>query len=110
MPLLEGRADAVFGSRFLVAGERKILYYWHALANHALTTMCNMAADVNLTDMETCYKAFRLSLVKSIPLRSDRFGIEPEITIKLAQRGASIYELPISYHGRTYAEGKKDRA
>jgi glycosyltransferase involved in cell wall biosynthesis len=107
MPLLEGRADAVFGSRFLVAGERKILYYWHALANHALTTMCNMAADVNLTDMETCYKAFRLSLVKSIPLRSDRFGIEPEITIKLAQRGASIYELPISYHGRTYAEGKK---
>jgi SAM-dependent methyltransferase len=106
-PLLDGRADAVYGSRFLVAGERRVLYYWHSLANHALTTLCNMAADVNLTDMETCYKAFRVSLVKSIPLRSERFGIEPELTIKLAQRHACIYELPISYHGRTYAEGKK---
>jgi glycosyltransferase involved in cell wall biosynthesis len=106
-PLLDGRADAVYGSRFMVAGERRVLYYWHSLANHALTTLCNMVADINLTDMETCYKAFRLSLVKSIPLRSDRFGIEPELTIKLAQRGACIYELPISYHGRTYAEGKK---
>jgi glycosyltransferase involved in cell wall biosynthesis len=106
-PLLEGRADAVFGSRFLVAGERRVLYYWHSLANHVLTTLCNMTADLNLTDMETCYKAFRLSLVKSIPLRSNRFGIEPELTIKLAQRKACIYEIPISYHGRTYAEGKK---
>jgi glycosyltransferase involved in cell wall biosynthesis len=106
-PLLAGKADAVFGSRFLVAGERRVLYYWHALANHALTTLCNMVADLNLTDMETCYKAFRLSLVKSIPLRSNRFGIEPELTIKLAQRHACLYELPISYHGRTYAEGKK---
>jgi glycosyltransferase involved in cell wall biosynthesis len=106
-PLIDGKADAVYGSRFLVAGERRVLYYWHSLANHALTTLCNMVADINLTDMETCYKAFRMSLVKSIPLRSSRFGIEPEITIKLAQRKASIYELPISYHGRTYAEGKK---
>lgn len=106
-PLLAGKADAVFGSRFLVSGERRVLYYWHSLANHLLTTLCNMAADVNLTDMETCYKAFRLPLVKSIPLRSNRFGIEPELTIKLAQRHACIYELPISYHGRTYAEGKK---
>ena len=106
-PLVEGKADAVFGSRFLVAGERRVLYYWHSLANKALTTLCNMAADLNLTDMETCYKAFRLSLVKSIPLRSERFGIEPELTIKLAQRQACIFELPISYHGRTYAEGKK---
>ncbi|MBC8165986.1 MAG: glycosyltransferase family 2 protein, partial [Bryobacteraceae bacterium] len=106
-PLADGRADAVYGSRFVVAGERRVLYFWHSLANQMLTIMCNMFADVNLTDMETCYKAFRLSLVKSIPLRSDRFGIEPEITIKLAQRQASIFELPISYYGRTYAEGKK---
>jgi glycosyltransferase involved in cell wall biosynthesis len=106
-PLLEGRADAVFGSRFLVAGERRVLYFWHSLANHFLTTACNAVADLNLTDMETGYKAFRLSLVKSIPLRSRRFGIEPELTIKLAQRGVAIYEVPISYRGRTYAEGKK---
>jgi 2-polyprenyl-3-methyl-5-hydroxy-6-metoxy-1,4-benzoquinol methylase len=106
-PIVDGRADAVYGSRFLVAGERRVLYYWHSLANHLLTTLCNMVADVNLTDMETCYKAFRLSLVKSIPLRSNRFGIEPELTIKLAQRHACIYELPISYRGRTYSEGKK---
>ena len=106
-PLVDKRADAVYGSRFVVAGERRVLYFWHALANSLLTTMCNMFADVNLTDMETCYKAFRLSLVKSIPLRSNRFGIEPELTIKLAQRQASIFELPISYYGRTYAEGKK---
>ena len=106
-PLVDGRADVVYGTRFLVAGERRVLYYWHSIANHVLTTLCNMAADINLTDMETCYKAFRLSLVKSIPLRSERFGIEPEMTIKFAQRHASIYELPISYHGRTYAEGKK---
>ena len=79
-PLLAGKADAVFGSRFLVAGERRVLYYWHSLANHILTTACNMAADLNLTDMETCYKAFRLSLARSIPIRSNRFGIEPEIT------------------------------
>jgi len=106
-PLFQGRADAVFGSRFLVAGERRVLYFWHALANHLLTTACNMAADLNLTDMETGYKAFRLSLVQSIPLRSERFGIEPELTIKLAQRRIAIYEVPISYHGRTYEEGKK---
>ena len=106
-PLLEGKADAVFGSRFLVAGERRVLYFWHALANWLLTTFCNMAADLNLTDMETCYKACRTSLLQSIPLRSDRFGIEPELTIKLAQREVRIYETPISYHGRTYDEGKK---
>lgn len=106
-PLLSGKADAVYGSRFVLAGERRVLYFWHALANRLLTTLCNMFADLNLTDMETCYKAFRLSLVKSIPLRSNRFGIEPELTIKLAQRRCCIYELPISYHGRTYAEGKK---
>jgi glycosyltransferase involved in cell wall biosynthesis len=106
-PLLEGKADAVFGSRFVVAGERRVLYFWHSLANQILTFACNIAADINLTDMETCYKAFRTSLVKTIPLRSNRFGIEPELTIKLARRQARIYETPISYHGRTYAEGKK---
>ncbi len=106
-PLLEGAADAVYGSRFLMSGERRVLYFWHALANHFLTTACNIAADLNLTDMETCYKAFRTALVRSIPIRSDRFGIEPEITIKLAKRQARIYETAISYHGRTYEEGKK---
>ena len=106
-PMLESEADAVFGSRFMLAGERRVLYFWHAVGNRMLTTLCNMVADVNLTDMETCYKAFRTSLIQSIPLRSERFGIEPEITIKLSQRRARIYETPISYHGRTYEEGKK---
>jgi SAM-dependent methyltransferase len=106
-PLIEGRADAVYGSRFAVSHERRVLYYWHSVGNHLLTTMCNIAADVNLTDMETCYKAFRTSLLKSVPIRSNRFGIEPEITIKLAQRRVRLYETPISYHGRTYEEGKK---
>ena len=106
-PLVSDKADVVYGSRFLISGERRVIYYWHALANHILTTACNMAADLNLTDMETCYKAFRVSLARSIPIRSNRFGIEPEITIKFAKRQASIYEVPISYHGRTYEEGKK---
>jgi glycosyltransferase involved in cell wall biosynthesis len=106
-PLLQGHADAVFGSRFLVAGERRVLYFWHSLANRVLTTFCNAITDLNLSDMSTGYKAFRISLVRSIPLRSDRFGFEPELTIKLAQRGAALYEVPISYRGRTYAEGKK---
>jgi glycosyltransferase involved in cell wall biosynthesis len=106
-PLVSNKADVVYGSRFLISGERRVIYYWHALANHLLTTACNMAADLNLTDMETCYKAFRTSLARSIPIRSNRFGIEPEITIKFAKRQVSIYEVPISYHGRTYDEGKK---
>jgi glycosyltransferase involved in cell wall biosynthesis len=106
-PLAAGKADVVYGSRFLSAGERRVIYYWHSLANRILTTACNMAADLNLTDVETCYKAFRLSLVKSIPLRSNGFGIEPEMTIKLAKRQAAIYEVPVSYYGRTYEEGKK---
>jgi glycosyltransferase involved in cell wall biosynthesis/phospholipid N-methyltransferase len=106
-PLLEGAADAVYGSRFMIVGERRVLYYWHSVGNRLLTTLCNIFADVNLTDMETCYKAFRTSLIKSIPIRSDRFGVEPELTIKLSQRSARIYETPISYHGRTYEEGKK---
>ena len=106
-PLVAQKADVVYGSRFALSGERRVLYYWHALANHFLTTMCNMASDLNLTDMETCYKAFRLPLARSIPIRSNRFGIEPELTMKFAQRQAAIYEVPISYYGRTYEEGKK---
>jgi glycosyltransferase involved in cell wall biosynthesis len=106
-PLIDGRADAVFGSRFATSGERRVLYFWHSLANHLLTGMCNIFADLNLTDMETCYKAFRTPLLQSIPIRSRRFGFEPEITLKLAKREASIYETPISYSGRTYEEGKK---
>lgn len=108
-PLINGKADVVFGSRFLVAGERRVLYFWHALANKILTTLCNVVADLNLTDMETCYKAFRTQLAQSIPLKSNRFGIEPELTIKFAKREARIYEVPIAYFGRTYEEGKKIR-
>jgi glycosyltransferase involved in cell wall biosynthesis/phospholipid N-methyltransferase len=106
-PLLSGEAEVVYGSRFVAAGERRVLYYWHSLANHILTTFCNIVADLNLTDMETCYKAFRTSFVQTIPIQSDRFGIEPELTVKFARRKARIYETAISYHGRTYEEGKK---
>ena len=106
-PLLAGAADAVYGSRFASSSRRRVLYFWHSVANRLLTLLCNVAADLNLTDVETCYKAFRTGLVKSIPIRSKRFGIEPEITIKLAKRQARIYEVPISYEGRTYEDGKK---
>ena len=106
-PLLDDVADAVYGSRFASSARRRVLYFWHSVANRVLTTLCNVAADLNLTDVETCYKAFRTSLLKTIPIRSDRFGIEPEITIKLAKRQARIYEVPISYEGRTYEDGKK---
>ena len=106
-PLLSGEADVVYGSRFLAAGERRVLYFWHSLANHILTTLCNIVADLNLTDMETCYKACRTAFLKTIPIESDRFGIEPELTVKFARRNARIFEAPISYHGRTYEEGKK---
>lgn len=106
-PLQEGRADAVYGSRFLVSGERRVLYFWHSVASHLLTTLCNLAADLNLSDVGSGYKAFRTSLLASIPLRSNGFGVEAELTIKLARRQVRIYETPISYHGRTYEEGKK---
>ena len=106
-PILEGRADAVFGSRFASAGQRKILLYWHGVANHFLTWLTNILNDINLTDMETCYKAVRADILKQTPLYSDRFGIEPELTTKLAQWNIRLYEVPISYHGRTVAEGKK---
>jgi glycosyltransferase involved in cell wall biosynthesis len=105
-PLLDGKADAVYGSRFASSEVRRVLFFWHALGNRMLTMFSNMANDLNLTDMETCYKAVRSDVLKRLRLTSDRFGLEPEITARLAQWGARIYEVPISYHGRTYAEGK----
>ena len=105
-PILDGRADAVFGSRFL-GGPHRVLYFWHSVGNKFLTLVSNMFSDLNLTDMETCYKMVRADLMKSLPLTSDRFGIEPELTARLSQTGARIWEMPISYSGRTYAEGKK---
>jgi glycosyltransferase involved in cell wall biosynthesis len=106
-PILEGKADAVFGSRFASASQRKILLYWHGVANHFLTWLTNILNDINLTDMETCYKAVRADILKQTPLYSQRFGIEPELTTKLAQWNIRLYEVPISYHGRSVAEGKK---
>lgn len=105
-PILDDLADAVFGSRFAASPERRVLLYWHSLGNRLLTWFANVLNDLNLTDMETCYKAVRADLLKDLRLRSERFGIEPEMTTRLAQSGARIYEVPISYHGRTYAEGK----
>ena len=105
-PIEQGHADAVFGSRFL-GHPRRVLYFWHRLGNGFLTLVSNMFTDLNLTDMETCYKMMRTDVAQRLGLRADRFGIEPEITARLAQVGARIYEVPISYHGRTYAEGKK---
>lgn len=105
-PILEGKADAVYGSRFASSPQRRVLFFWHALGNRMLTLFSNMANDLNLTDMETCYKAIRADTLKKLRLTSDRFGFEPEVTARLAHAGARIYEVPISYHGRTYAEGK----
>ncbi len=106
-PLLDGHADAVFGSRYLAGGQSRVLPYWHSMINKGLTLMSNMFSNLNVTDMETCYKVFRTDLLKSIPIRSDRFGFEPEITMKVSKRKLRVYEVPISYHGRTYEEGKK---
>jgi len=105
-PILAGRADAVYGSRFL-GGPHRVLFFWHMVGNKLLTLLSNMFTDLNLTDMETCYKMVRADLLKSLPLVSDRFGFEPEVTARLAQAQARIYEVPISYHGRSYADGKK---
>jgi glycosyltransferase involved in cell wall biosynthesis len=105
-PILAGKADAVYGSRFL-GGSHRVLFYWHSVGNRVLTLLSNMFTDLNLTDMETCYKMVRRELLQTLPLSANRFGIEPELTARLAQAGARIYELPISYHGRSYAEGKK---
>lgn len=105
-PIIDGRADAVFGSRYAASPERRVSFFWHTLGNKVLTGLSNLLNDLNLTDMETCYKAVRSDLLRDLRLTSDRFGIEPEITARLAQWGARIYEVPISYHGRSYAEGK----
>ncbi|MEO8096758.1 MAG: glycosyltransferase [Acidobacteriota bacterium] len=106
-PLLDGHADAVFGSRYLAGDQSRVLPYWHSMINKFLTLVSNMFSNLNLTDMETCYKVFRTDLLKSIPIRSDRFGFEPEIVMKVSKRKLRVYEVPISYHGRTYEEGKK---
>lgn len=106
-PLLSGRADVVFGSRFLGGGAHRVVYYWHYLGNKFLTTLSNMFTNLNLTDMEVCYKVFKRELIQSIPLKEKRFGFEVEITAKVARRKCRVYEVPIAYYGRDYAEGKK---
>jgi glycosyltransferase involved in cell wall biosynthesis len=105
-PICDDRADVVFGNRFH-GGSHRVLYFWHYVANRFLTTLCNMVTNLNLSDMEVGYKVFRTEVFKNMQIRSDRFGFEPEITIKVAKLGCRIYEVPISYHGRTYEEGKK---
>ncbi len=105
-PILDGDADVVFGSRF-IGTPRRVLYFWHSVMNQGLTLASNIFTDLNLTDMETCYKVFRAECIRAIELEEDRFGFEPEVTAKLAKKGFRIYEVPVSYHGRTYAEGKK---
>ena len=106
-PLLAGQADVVFGSRFLSGDAHRVLYFWHSVGNRLLTLASNMTSNLNLTDMETCYKVFKRELIQSIPIRENRFGFEPEITVKVARSGARIYEVGISYAGRSYEEGKK---
>ena len=106
-PLLDGRADVVFGSRFVGAGPHRVLYFWHYVGNRVLTTVSNMVTNLNLSDMETCTKVFRREVVESLELVEDRFGFEPEVTAKVARLGCRVYEVGVSYSGRTYAEGKK---
>lgn len=108
VPILLGKADVVFGSRFLGGpGGHRVLYYWHSVGNNFLTTLSNMATGLNLTDMEVCYKTFRREIIQQVKIEEDRFGFEPEITAKVAKLKARVYEVAISYSGRTYAEGKK---
>jgi glycosyltransferase involved in cell wall biosynthesis len=109
-PIIEGRADVVFGSRFIGSEEHRVLYFWHSVGNKLLTVASNIFTNLNLTDMETCYKIFRREIIQAITIEEDRFGFEPEITAKVARMNARIYEVAISYHGRTYAEGKKIRS
>lgn len=106
-PILKGKADAVFGSRFIGSQEHRVLYFWHSVGNRFLTLLSNMFTNLNLTDMETCYKAVRREIIQELSIQEQRFGFEPEITAKLAKKGVRIYEVAVSYHGRTYAEGKK---
>ena len=107
MPIITGRADVVFGSRFLGSGMHRVLYYWHCIGNQFLTTLSNMCTNLNLSDMETCYKVFRKDVLKQITIEENRFGFEPEITAKVARLKVPLYEVSISYYGRTYEEGKK---
>jgi glycosyltransferase involved in cell wall biosynthesis len=106
-PILMDKADVVFGSRFAGGGAHRVLYYWHSVGNKLLTMLSNMATNLNLTDMETCYKVFRREIIQKIQIEENRFGFEPEITAKVSNMDVRIYEVPISYYGRTYAEGKK---
>ena len=106
-PLRDGRADVVYGSRFSGSSEHRVLYYWHSVGNKFLTMLSNMATNINLTDMETCYKVFRREVIQAIEIEEDGFGFEPEVTAKVAGMGCRIYEIGVSYSGRTYAEGKK---
>ncbi|MGH9273908.1 MAG: glycosyltransferase family 2 protein, partial [Acidimicrobiales bacterium] len=106
-PLLDDRADVVYGSRFMGADAHRVLFFWHSLGNKLLTLLSNAVTDLNLTDMETCYKVFRTEVIQSIEIEEDRFGFEPEITAKVAQRRLRVFEVGISYSGRTYDEGKK---
>ena len=106
-PILSGKADAVFGSRFMGGRPHRVLYFWHMVGNRFLTLLSNMFTNLNLTDLETCYKAFRADVIKNLDLRENRFGFEPEVTAKLAKTKCRIYEVGISYNGRTYSEGKK---
>jgi len=106
-PLESGQADVVYGSRFLGGGPHRVLYFWHSVGNSILTLLSNMLTNLNMTDMETCYKVFRREVIQSIRIEEDRFGFEPEVTVKIARRQLRVYEVGISYWGRTYAEGKK---
>ncbi len=106
-PILEGKADVVYGSRFAGGESHRVLYFWHAVGNKFLTLLSNMFTNLNLTDMETCYKAFRREIIQSVKLTEDRFGFEPEVTARVAALGCRVYEVGISYSGRTYEEGKK---
>jgi glycosyltransferase involved in cell wall biosynthesis len=106
-PLIQEKADVVYGSRFLGAAPHRVLYFWHSVGNRILTLLSNCLTNINLTDMETCYKVFRREIIQSIPIEENRFGFEPEITVKIAKRRLRIYEVGISYWGRTYEEGKK---
>jgi glycosyltransferase involved in cell wall biosynthesis len=106
-PMLDGRADVVYGSRFVGSEEKRVIYFWHYIGNKLLTTFSNMCTNLNFTDMETCYKVFRREVVEKLNIKSNRFGVEPEMTAKVARAGWRVYEVGISYSGRTYAEGKK---
>ncbi|NEO36889.1 MAG: glycosyltransferase family 2 protein [Moorea sp. SIOASIH] len=106
-PIIDGKADVVYGSRFAGGGPHRVVYYWHMVGNKFLTMLSNMFTNINLTDMETCYKAFRREIIQSIKIEESRFGFEPEITAKVARKKCRIYEVGISYYGRTYEEGKK---